>query len=160
MIPEYGLTLEQHIMENHWRSVKNKSHLAIKGVWESRYDLPVTFEEEFENTTDVEPLKIPLIGGGFIKLGTTRVSREISLDAKFPTARGDEHMTKASTIVTRKSEGDDPDQFSIFCDEEDEYELLKFLNRFDAKRDVDWDSIAPFTTEHKIARAMCNYRIK
>src|SRR6266487_3126488 len=100
MSNEFGRDLEEHIMEEHWSMVQNKPYPKFKGVWQKRFVLPVTFTAGFEQEIG-KPLEIPFVGGGHIKLGVTDAGRpDISVDMKFPTAKGDGEMIEAGFIIT------------------------------------------------------------
>lgn len=158
MNKEYDLNLEKLVMRNHWNIVENKPYPKFKGVWEMRHFLPVTHIKVFEKETGEQPIEIPFISGGYIRLGrTTEQDAPISAYLKYPTARGDTDMREDGFIITDIL-NNKPYSFWIFYDDHDEDERMKFLSRFDPERDIDWEKIKPGTIKYMIAKAFCKYK--
>ena len=155
MSGEFGEKLEKFVMEDHWRAVERKPYPMFKGVWEEYSVLPVTHTYDFEKEID-KHLEIPLLGGGHVKLGRAEGEKQqISVNVKFPTARGE--MNADSFIVTETLKRD-PYPFWIFYDDDSQNERMKFLARMKPEKDIDWEHIRPNTDEYKIAQALCRYK--
>ncbi len=153
MSNEFGQKLEKYIMDEHWKLVQEKPYPMFKGVWENRDILPTTHSYDFGKTLN-EPLEIPLLGGGYIRLGKTAAEDpEISVDIKFPTAKGE--MSENGFIITQGWGEESQYPFWISYDSEDQDERMKFLARMKPEKDIDWESIKPESREYKIAQAMC-----
>ena len=146
-------------MHEHWKLVEDKAYPPIKGVWEKRNTLPVTWQDGFENPSGIAPLELPLVGGGYIRLGLDGTEDpDIDLDIYAPNSRGE--MTESGTIIgstlAREEYG-----FWIFFDNSEEprqAECMKFLARLKPEKDIDWEKIKPDTDEYKIAKALCKYK--
>jgi hypothetical protein len=158
MSKEYGRDLEEHLLDEHWWMVNNKTYPKFKGVWEKRFVLPTTYTRHFNERTEEQPLEIPLVGGGFIRLGINDQARpDIAVDIKFPTARGDEEMREEEFIITDERDRE-PYPFNIFYDGEDQDERMKFLARMNPEKDIDWEKLHPESDEYEIAQALCKYK--
>ncbi len=139
--------------------VEQKPYPIFKGVWEKRDVLPTTHTYDFGESLE-KPLEIPLLGGGYIRLGKTAADDpQILVNLRFPTARGD--MEEDNFIITHTwGEGKEnrPYPFWIFYDSEEQDERMKFLATMKPEQDIDWEKIKPETKEYKIARALCKYK--
>ena len=147
--------LDKLIMDEHWKLVEQRPYPMFKGVWEKSQILPTTHTYNFEEELN-EHLEIPFVGGGYIRLGKTAGDEvQISVELKFPTARGE--MQEARFIVNDVLKTK-PYPFWIYYDDDSQNERMKFLSRMKPEKDIDWKSIEPNTAEEEIAEALCKYK--
>jgi hypothetical protein len=151
--------LEKVIMDEHWEMLENRANPVVRGVWEKRDILPVTWRDSFETPSGTHPLEIPLVGGGNIRLGRTDTERPwLDIDIYAPNSRGD--MTKSGTIIVGLPSNADR-EFNIHFDNVEDptqMECIKFLARFKPEKDIDWEKIQPESKEHEIAMALGKYK--
>ena len=156
MTTELGRKLDDLIMEDHWKMIEQKPYPMFKGLWENRFVLPAIYQADFEGENGT-PLEIPLVGGGYIKLGREDTDRaNISVDINYPTARGE--MREEGFIVTDGLMQYDAYPFWIFYDDHAQDERMKFLSRMKPEKDIDWEKIKSGTVEFEVAKALCKYK--
>ena len=71
MSNEFGGKLEKVIMNEYWEMLEDRANPVVKGVWEKRDTLPITWQDSFETPSGAAPLELPLVGGGYVRLGRT-----------------------------------------------------------------------------------------
>jgi hypothetical protein len=156
MSGELGDRIIDQIDDVFWEITEDRCYPVMRNVWNRRYELPIIWDDKLENRTGVNPLEIPLKGGGNISLGITDSDDPtIDLNVKYTSTRGD-YYEDAGTIITsnlaRKEYG-----FWIFFDNPDvptQAGCVKFLARFDPTRDINWEAMDSDSIQMEFAHAM------
>lgn len=159
MSTELAGKLETVIMDEYWNMLEDKAAQTVKGVWEIRDTLPATWEDYFETPVETPPLEIPLVGGGYMRLGRTgSEDHSLDIDMLAPNSRG--NLTGSGTIIRSLPSNADR-EFDIYFDnlrDPTQVECLKFLARLKPEKDIDWEKIKPESKEHEIAMALGKYK--
>ncbi len=138
----------------------SKIYSVVQGIWDERDLLPATLSEN--NMELGKPLKIPLVGGAFIELGTSGIKDKgqetVYLEVYKPKTKNEYVLTKFGTNITSVYLDHPGYDFWVFYDNENdpgEIKIMKFLANFAPIKDIDWDNIRPQSSEMEIALSIC-----